>query len=103
ASARASAVADGGLPDRADHHLVDVHMGWPGHSPDDAVSDIGPSHRFHALVDRGGALLVALESHQAELGLHHAWLDLGHPDGLAEKLQAEGPGDGADGMLAGGV
>src|SRR5438445_13734454 len=76
-------------------------MGWPGGSPNDAVRDIGTGQRLHPLLDGNRALLVALEPDQAELRLHHPRLDLGYPDGLAEELQPERPGDGAYGVLAG--
>src|SRR3981081_4678635 len=64
------------LGNRAHHHLVDVHMGWPGDRPDDAVGDIRAGQRLHSVIDRLGPLLVALESDQAELRLDHARLDL---------------------------
>src|SRR5207245_3222941 len=103
ASGLARDVANRGLSNRAHHHLVDVHTGWPGHGPDDAISDIGAGQGHHALVDRVGALLVALEAHQAELRFYHAWLDLRHADGLAEEFQPERLGDGPHGVLAGGI
>ena len=48
-----------------------------------AVSGVTP------VVDRGGPLLVAVEAHDAELGLDHARVDLGDPHRLAEQLQAQ--------------
>src|SRR5438128_11586755 len=82
ASGLARDVANRGLSNRAHHHLVDVHMGWPGHGPDDAISDIGAGQGNHDRVERVGARLVAFEAHQAELRFYHALLDLRLPEAL---------------------
>src|SRR4029453_16964773 len=93
----------GGLGDRADDHEVDVDMGWAGDGPDDAAGDVGGGEGLDAGVDLVGAGLVAAEADDRELGLDHAGGDLGDADGLAVELQAQGLGDGPDGVLGGGV
>jgi hypothetical protein len=75
----------------------------PGDRPDDAVGDVVGGEGLDAGVDVVGPGLVAAEADDRELGLDHARGDLGDADRLAVQLQAQGVGDGPDGMLGGGV
>src|SRR4029450_6850296 len=92
-----------GLGDGADDHEVDVDVPGAGRGPGDPVGDVSGGQGLHAGVDLVGPGLVAAEAGHRELGLDHAGGDLGDPDRLAVQLQAQGVGDGPDGVLGGGV
>src|ERR1700724_819291 len=70
---------------------------------DDAVRDVRSDERLNALVDVLGCLAVAMESHQAELRLDHARLDLSHPDRLAVEVEPLSARDRVHCMFSGGV
>src|SRR5450759_1558201 len=73
----------GGLSHGADDDLVDVHVRRPRDREDDAVGDVFGGQRLQAVIDRLGRLAVAVEPHEAELGLDQARVDLGHTDRLS--------------------
>src|SRR4029453_14301730 len=93
----------GGLGGRADDQEVDVDVGGTGDGPDDAVGDVVGGQGLDAGVDLVGPGLVAAEAGHRELGLDHAGGGLGDRARLRVQLQAEGVGDGPDGVLGGGV
>src|SRR5260370_24494764 len=102
-AAVAAQVARGGLRDGPGQHLIDGHVRWPGHHPDDAIGDVGTRERLHPFVNGRRPLVVPLESPQAEFGLHQSRLDLRYPNWLTHELESKRLGDGADRMLAGRV
>src|SRR4051794_6608806 len=77
-----------------DRDLVDVDVRGPGRDPGDRGGDVVRRQWIgHSRVDRVSAGRVTTEPDQSELlGRDHPRRDLGDPDGLAEKFQAQGPG-----------
>ncbi len=55
-----------------EHDLVQIHVRRTRRDESDHLGDILCGQRGQTLVDGVGALLVAVETHQRELGLHHA-------------------------------
>src|SRR5919106_1123159 len=72
ASSVAQDAAAGGLRERLDHQLVDVHVRRAGQREEDAVGDVVRGHRLDAAVDGGGLLRVAAEADTGEVGLDQA-------------------------------
>ena len=83
------------LSQRAKDHQVDVNVGWPGHGPGHRVGNVVGRERLgHARVDGLSLCRVAAEAVQREFfGLDHSGRDLDHADGLAQQLEAQGPGE----------
>ena len=71
------------------NQLVDVDVRRPGDHELDALGHVVGRQRSHPRVHLRGAILVAAESHHAELGLDHAGIDLAHPHWSPEQLIAQ--------------
>ena len=68
---------------------VDVDVARARDCEHDAIRHIFGRQRRQALVDRVGSALVTSEPYEAELGLDHAGIDLGHTDRSPEELEAQ--------------
>src|SRR5580698_9916136 len=58
-----------GLMDRGHSDARDIHMRRTACRPHNGVGNVLGRQRRQSLVNLGGALLVAVEAHQAEIGL----------------------------------
>src|SRR5437764_7668145 len=98
--AAASNVAGGCLGDRPDDQFVNVYMGWAGDHPQNAIGNIRSCERLHSLIDSRRPIPVPLEANQTELGFHHPWCDLAHPNRLPQQFEPQGLRDRAHPVLA---
>lgn len=99
------AVEPGGrrLVARLHDDQVEVDVGRPRGHEADHLGDVLGNQRRHAGVDGVGALLIAVETNQRELGLHRARRDLGQPHRLAQQLSAQRAVAAPLGVFGGGV
>ena len=65
-------------------------MGRPGGGPHDAVGDVVGRKRLVAAINPRRPFGVAGKTHQREVGFDQARVDLGHPDGFPQQLEAQG-------------
>ena len=78
-------------------------MRGTGRGETDHLGDVAGGERGQAGVGGVGAFLIAVETHQRELRLHHAGADLGEPHRFSEQLVAQGTVQHALGVLGRGV
>src|SRR6186997_2742998 len=89
---RAEDAHSGGLRERHDDDLVNVHVRGARDREEDAVRDVLRAHRpaeRDVRVDRARLLLVAAEAHAGEVRLDEARRDRGHADRPPEQVFAQ--------------
>lgn len=91
------------LVNREHERLGDVHMCWAAGRPDDLFGDVVGRERLNAVVYLIRGILVAIVSHETELGLDQTGLHIGHADRRADKLLHECVSEGAHSELGGTV
>jgi hypothetical protein len=89
-----------GLADGFDVDPVYVDVRGQGDSPPDTLGDVFGGERPDSPVRCFGLLLVAVEAHEAELGLGQPGQHLQDPHVLSEELQAQTLGYGVRPDLA---
>lgn len=75
-----------GLVDRHDKELSNIDMRRPRGTPNDFFGDIMSNQWLNSLVNSIGSVLVAPESDNGELRLHHTRLNLTNSDGGVDKF-----------------
>jgi hypothetical protein len=76
-----------------------VHMRRPARRPHNGVGHVFRRQRRQSLVHFGGALLVAVKAHQAEIRLHHPRIDAGHAHRRSQQVLAQPVVDGRSAAL----
>ena len=86
-----------------DKNLCYLHVSGGRGGKEDAVGYVIACEGLYALIDVVGALFVAVEADNREVGFNESGLDGGHTDGGVSEVHAESVGEGFDGGFCGAI